>query len=225
VAGEVFESTRVVSALAELDGVESVFAPSEPGFGALAWGAAAHVAGIPMRENSRHGSDDFRALGGEPLDWSAVAAQIEQGARVAFLTGQSGFRSWDDRCILSRGDRGAYVPGQRVLWDDLAGGPGRVPDGLHPALATGSAAVTMSEAFHQENPSAAATDGRVRLVPVTGGPLMVLFEQLRSHGIRTLRSTRLQRSGCPVCSGADALAAAREAGVDLLVAGPWQIRP
>ncbi|MCB9675445.1 MAG: hypothetical protein H6737_10040 [Alphaproteobacteria bacterium] len=225
VAGEVFEATRIVSALLDIEGVDYVSCPSEPGFGALAWGAAAYVAGVAMKPATRFGADDFSALGGEPLDWAKVAAVLAKGGRVAVFSGQSGMHAWDDRCVWARGDRGVYVPGQRVLWDEGAGGPGSVPAGLHPALAAGSAAVRMSDAFHAESPSAASPDGYVRLVPVSEGPAMEVFAHLRAEGVRTLRSTRLLQGACPVASGADALAAARTAGADLLVAGTWQVTP
>ncbi|MEZ4320232.1 MAG: hypothetical protein R3F61_22325 [Myxococcota bacterium] len=225
VAGEVFESARVVSALLGIEGVQSVSCPSEPGFGALAWGAAAQVAGLPMRANERHGSDPLDGLGGDPVDWTHIAKVLADGGRVAHLSGRSGLRSWDDRCIWSRADRGPHVPGQRVLWDAAAGLPSSVPAGLHDALRNGCAATPMSEEFHLDAPSAAAADGRVRLVPLADGPVAGLFDALRPQGVRALRSLRLQLAGCPVTSGKDALAASREAGVDVLVAGSRQIRP
>lgn len=221
-AGEVFESTRVVSAIAEIDGVESVSCPSEPGFGALAWGAAAHVAGLPMHAHSRHGADDFSALGGQPVDWGDVARVIVAGGRVAYISGRSGLRDWDDRVILTRADRGSYIPGQRVLWSGR--GPGSVPASIRPALRNGAAAAEMDADFCFVNPSAAATDGRVRLVPIDDGVIGALLQRLAASDLHTLRSTRLTRRGCPVARGPEALEAAREAGVDLLVAGQTVVR-
>jgi hypothetical protein len=226
VAGEVFESTRVVAALANIDGIERVHCLSEPGFGSLAWGAAAHVAGLPMRSQERVGEDDFAELasGGEPVDWRAVGQVIGRGGSVAHISGRSGLRSWDDRCIWSRADRGSYVSGQRVLWNAEGDELQAIPSSLRGALENGTAAIAMPDAFLQANAPAIATDGFVRLVPVNDGPAAEVLRAVRPVGIRTLRSVRLQRGGCPVATGADAVAAAREAGAELLVAGPWQVR-
>ncbi len=228
VAGEVFESTRVVAALADIEGVERVHCPSEPGFGSLAWGAAAHVAGHPMRAQKRRGTDDFSALsevGAEPVDWKAVGRVIGRGGTVAHISGRSGLRAWDDRCLWSRADRGAYVSGQRILWNADGDELDAIPSSLRLALSNGTAAITMPPEFLESNAPAIATDGFVRLVPVSDGPAAEVLRAVRPIGIRTLRSVRLQRDGCPVATGSDALAAARAAGADLLVAGPWQVVP
>lgn len=113
-AGEGFVDPTLVDAIRDLDGIHSVRALPDPGYGSLALGAAAYAAGLPMRDIPCSAVDP--EVQGTP-DVNAVIQALRVGRSVVRFSGRSvvdPFRD-GDRCTWSLSTGPTLDPDERVV--------------------------------------------------------------------------------------------------------------
>lgn len=109
VAGDVFHERRLLQDIAALPEVHSVWCPTDPGSGALAFGAAAYTAGLDLRAD-RKGDVDPAGPTGEPVDVDTIVDVLRGGGSVAWMSGRGGLAADDgDRGLWRLHGPGAFV--------------------------------------------------------------------------------------------------------------------
>lgn len=212
--GQIFDNPRLVAAVGEMDEVDRVLAPPEPGWGALAIGAAAMLSGCPPRV--------VPALGPSlPLpkraSVNAAVNTLIAGRTVAHASGPAGFgaEGTGTRAALVRADDRAAVERLRtalgrpeheeplILVGPEFGARLAASSKLALPLQYGCAAPLVAEAHVQGLKGVIARDGRARIAVVEHGVPADLLAGVRAKGIDALAAFPLAHGAEPTVATAE----------------------